>query len=163
MTGDGSCDEIYQVPTEVTLKAVLEGREYEWTRGRTSVKASRSTTQPRDICKVAEKMSLDSEAEYPVLIYQGAGRVWSQKREKSENIFKNKYARSVGYVDTLLEASNIKLLLNWCIKMEQVSWQKEQKIAEYEAVKNVLGVCRTKKEYLGIVLWYLNKKMKKSS
>lgn len=139
LTGDGSCDEIYQVPTEVTLKAVLEEKEYEWTRGRTSVKASRSTTQPRNICKVAEKMSLDSETEYPVLIYQGAGRVWSQKREKSENVFKNKYSRSVGYVDTLLEASNIKLLLNWCIKMEQVSWQKEQKIAEYEAVKKAVA------------------------
>lgn len=139
LTGDGSCNEIYQVPTEVVLKAVLDGEEYVWTRGRTSVNASRSTTQPRNICKAAEKMSLDSAAEYPVLIYQGAGRVWSQKREKTENLFKKKYSRSVGYVDTLLEASNIKLLLNWCIKMEQVSWQKGQSIAEYEAVKKAVS------------------------
>ena len=109
------------------------------TRGRTSVNASRSTIQPRDICKEAEKMSLNSEIEYPVLIYQGAGRVWSQKREKSENIFKKKYSRSAGYTDTLLEASNIKLLLNWCIKMEQVAWQKGHKIAEYEAVKKAVS------------------------
>ena len=139
LTGEGSCNEIYQVPTEVVLKAVLNGKEYEWTRGRTSVNASRSTIQPRDICKEAEKMSLNSEIEYPVLIYQGAGRVWSQKREKSENIFKKKYSRSAGYTDTLLEASNIKLLLNWCIKMEQVAWQKGHKIAEYEAVKKAVS------------------------
>lgn len=27
------------------------------------------------------------------------------------------------------------MLLNWCVRMEQVSWQKGRKIAEYEAVK----------------------------
>lgn len=139
LTGDGSCNERPQVPTEVTLNAVLDGNIYEWTRRRTSVNASRSTVQPRNICKKAEEMSLDSESEYPVLIYQGAGRVWSQKRDKSVNIFKKKYSRSAGYTDTLLEASNIKLLLNWCVKMEQISWQKEQRIAEYEAVKKAVA------------------------
>lgn len=138
-TGEGSCNEIYQVPTEVTLKAILDGEEYEWTRRRSSVKASRTTTYPRDICKIAEKISLDSNTEYPVLIYEGAGRVWSQKREKSQNIFKQKYSRTAGYIDTLLEASNIKLLLNWCIKMEQVSWQKGKYIVEYEAAKKAVS------------------------
>lgn len=139
LTGDGSCDEKYRVPTEVTLKTDLDGEEYVWTRGRISVNASRSTIQPRKICKKAEEISLDSQMEYPVLVYQGAGRVWSQKREKSENVFKRKYSRSAGYIDTLSEASNIKLLLNWCVKMEQVSWQKEQSIAEYEAVKKAVS------------------------
>lgn len=139
LTGDGSCNETYRVPIEVTIKADFDGEEYEWTRRRNSVSASRSTIQPRSICKKAEEMSLDSEAEYPVLIYEGAGRVWSQKREKSENVFKKKYPRSAGYIDTLLEASNIKLLLNWCVKMEQISWQKAQEIAEYEAVKRAVS------------------------
>lgn len=139
LVGDGSCDEKYKVPTEVYLKAILNGKEYEWTRGRNSIRASRSTIQPRDICKAAEQLFVDLKAEYPVLIYQGAGRVWSQKREKTENLFKPKYSRTVGYTDTLLEASNIKLLLNWCVKMEQVSWQKEQKIAEYEAAKKAVS------------------------
>jgi len=139
-TGDGSCDEIYQVPTEVSLTVEINGQDYPWTRGRTSVKASRSTIQPRTICKVAEKMSLDAETELPVLSYQGAGRNWSQKREKSDNIFnRKKYSRTVGYTDTLLEESNIKLLLNWCVKMENVSWQKQQTIAEYEAAKKAVS------------------------
>lgn len=139
LVGDGSCDEKYKVPTEVYLQVVLNGKRYEWTRGRNSIRASRSTIQPRDICKAAEQLLVDLKAEYPVLIYQGAGRVWSQKREKTENLFKQKYSRTVGYTDTLLEASNIKLLLNWCVKMEQVSWQKEQKIAEYEAAKKAVS------------------------
>ncbi len=50
------------------------------------------------------------------------------EREKQKNVFKKILQNKAGYIDTLYEASNIKLLLNWCIKMEQISWQKEQKI-----------------------------------
>ena len=78
-------------------------------------------------------MSNQIETELPLICYQSAGRVWSQKREKTENVFRTKYLRTVGYMDSLIEASNIKLLLNWCVKMEQVAWQKGKKIAEYEA------------------------------
>ena len=69
----------------------------------------------------------------------GAGRVWAQKREKAENVFRKQYFRTVGYTDTLVEASNIKLLLNWCARMEQIPWQKEMKISEYEAVKKAVA------------------------
>ena len=31
-TGDGSCDEIYQVPTEVSLTVEINGQDYPWTR-----------------------------------------------------------------------------------------------------------------------------------
>ena len=75
LTGDGSCDEIYEVPTEVVLKADINGENIEWIRRRTSIKASRSTIQPRKICKVAEEMSVNPDAEYQILNYQGAGRV----------------------------------------------------------------------------------------
>lgn len=138
-TGEGSCDETYCVPIEVRLKAKFNGEEFEWTRGRSSVKASRSTVRPRKICKAAERISMDESAEYPILVYEGAGRVWSQRREKTENVFRTKYSRTVGYMDALLEASNMKLLLNWCVKMEQVSWKKEVPIAEYEAAKKAVS------------------------
>ena len=65
--------------------------------------------------------------------------MWSQKRDKVQDVFRKRYTRTVGYTDTLSEASNIKLLLNWCVKMEQVAWQKETKIAEYEAVKKAVS------------------------
>ena len=73
--------------------------------------------------------------------------IWVQeeyglRREKVENIFRKQYFRTVGYTDALHDASNIKLFLNWCVKMEQVAWQKEKKIAEYEAVKRLfLTLC----------------------
>ena len=139
LTGDGSCNENYQTPTEVSLVSVINGENFEWTRSRSSVKSSRTTTMPKTIVKYAESLQLNSKAELPIISLQGAGRVWSQKREKVTNIFKAKYLRTAGYTDALEDASNIKLLLNWCIKMEQVGWQKGKAIAEYEAVKQAVA------------------------
>lgn len=137
--GDGSVSKKHFVPVEVSMNVDLYGEQIAWTRSRNSIKASRSTIQPRDICRMAEKMAEDDNTELPILAYLGAGRVWAQKREKSENVFRKQYFRTVGYTDTLVEASNIKLLLNWCARMEQISWQKEMKIAEYEAVKKTVA------------------------
>lgn len=133
--GDGSYGKKHHVPVEVVLTVDLYGKSFEWLRGKNSIKASRSTIQPRDVCKEAERMAEDVKVELPVLAYLGAGRVWTQKKEKAENVFRKQYFRTVGYIDALVEASSVKLLMNWCVKMEQVAWQKEEKIAEYEAVK----------------------------
>lgn len=137
--GDGSYDRTYVMPVEVSMEAVLDGEKFRWTRGKSSINASRSTTQPRDICRKAEKMAEDNSTEFPVLVYLSAGRVWSQRRERTENIFRKQYFRAVGYTDALIDASSVKLLLNWCMKMEMVAWQKEKKIAEYEAVKQAVA------------------------
>lgn len=137
--GDGSYNKKYHVPTEVSIVADIYGKIYEWKRGKNSIKASRSTVQPRDVCKAAETMAENDEKELPIIAYIGAGRVWRQMREKWENPFRTQYFRTTGYTDTLIEASNEKLLMNWCVKMEQISWQKEKKIAEYEAVKNAVA------------------------
>lgn len=137
--GYASYNKKYEVPVEVTMNVNLYGKEIAWTRKRNSVNASRSTVQPRDICKKAEEIANNDLRELPILAYLGAGRVWSQKREKSVNVFRKKYFRTVGYTDSLLEASNIKLLLNWCAKMEQLEWKKEMKIPEYEAVKKAVA------------------------
>ena len=136
---DGSYNKRSIIPTEVTLKANVDGKIYEWMRGRKDINISRSTICPRDICKKAEWMANEENKELPILAYLGAGRVWSQKKEKVENVFRKQYFRTVGYTDALHDASNIKLLLNWCVKMEQVAWQKERKISEYEAVKKAVS------------------------
>lgn len=133
--GDGSYDKKIVVPAEVYLHAEIDGCECEWLRGRNNIKVSRSTVQPKNISKMAGEMANEKNRELPILAYLGAGRVWSQRKERVENVFRKQYFRTVGYTDALHDASNNKLLLNWCVKMEQVSWQKEMKIAEYEAVK----------------------------
>lgn len=139
LLGDGSYDEKMIMPMEVEMTAIIDGRRYDWVRSRSSLNASRSTINPRKICKKAEEMSLAENVELPLVSYQSAARMWSQRREKAENVFRKSYYRTVGYMDALVDASNIKLLLNWCVKMEQVSWQKSVRISEYEAVKKVVA------------------------
>ena len=134
-TGDGSYNKKYIVPVGVSVEAEIDGEAFRWTRNKESIKASRSTIQPCDICKRAEMMASQDMTELPILAYLGAGRVWSQKKEKANEVFSKQYYRTVGYTDALLEASNIKLLLNWCVKMEMTAWKKNLQIAEYEAVK----------------------------
>lgn len=140
-TGDGSCTMQAILPTEVTLIVKMKDRAQPviWTRGRSSVQASRSTIRPREIAGIAEIISNQPEAELPLLCYESAGRVWSQKRERSINVFRSKYLRTVGYLDALADESNIKLLLNWCMRMEQIGWQKGVKISEYEAAKKAVA------------------------
>ncbi len=139
LLGDGAIDEKQIVPIEVEIDALVDGEQYVWTRSRKSVKESRTTIQPRDIVQKAELMSQDESSKLPLILYESAARVWSQKRRRTEDVFRKNYFRSVGYTDALVDDSNIKLLLNWCVKMEQVSWQKEKKISEYEAVKKAVG------------------------
>lgn len=139
-TGDGTLAAKYQLPTQVTLTVDMDnGDVFTWTRGRTSTNASRSTIQPRDIVKYAENISNKENSILPLISYQSAGRVWTQKREKNKKVSRKKNLRTYGYNDALIDASNTKLLLNWCLKMEQVSWQKKQSIAEYEASKKAVA------------------------
>lgn len=141
LMGEGSFDIRYETPVMVSCVAEVEGEEYEWTRRKKSVSAaSRGTVEPRTICTVANKMARDADGQLPVLSYQSAARTWMQKREQTENVFDSDFRRTAGYKNCLDEASDQKMLLNWCAKMEQVSWQKKKPIAEYEAVKNALSV-----------------------
>lgn len=138
--GEGAYVVQYQLPTQISLKVEIEDAgEYSWTRSKNSLKPGKGTTQPRNIVRLAEDISNSVGTILPIVSYQGAGRVWAQKKEATENVFRDKYLRTVGYVEALEESSSIKMLLNWCVKMEQVSWQKNQKIAEYEAVKRAVA------------------------
>lgn len=139
LTGEGSCECIYRVPVEIEMHANIGDSEYRWMRTRTSVNSSRSTIQPRDIVRKAEEIASDESSELPILIYEAAGRVWEQKKQKAENPFGKKIVRTIGYMDTLLEASNIKMLRNWCIKMEMSEFKFKKEIAEYEAAKKAVS------------------------
>lgn len=139
VTGEGNCECHYKVPVEVEMQARFGDEEYQWVRTRTSVNSSRSTIKPRDIVKLAEQLSSDGNSELPVLIYEAAGRVWEQKRQKVENPFGKRIVRTIGYMDALFEASNIKMLRNWCIKMELSEYQLKKEISEYEAAKKAVA------------------------
>ncbi len=69
LSGEGSCNQIPNMPVEIQLQAVIDGIEYCWNRRKNSMNAYKSTVQPRDIVILAEKMSASDEIELPVLRY----------------------------------------------------------------------------------------------
>jgi len=137
LTGDGSINIKQAYPVKVECIATLEQQEYMWVRQKKTPKG-RTTVEPRDISRVSKEMLDDTEQIAPLINYQSAARMWAQKREKITNIFRENYTRSVGYIDCLAEESNAKMLLNWCKRMEEISWQEDKKISEYEAVKDAI-------------------------
>lgn len=140
LNGVNSYDCVYRIPVVLELTAQFEdGEEIKWKRVKSSLAAGRSSTLPNSIAKKAEKISNTPDTPLPIINYQGASRIWDQKKESTDNIFRKQYSRTVGYADCLNEASDLKLLLNWCLKMEQIAWQRSTTIAEYEAVKDAVG------------------------
>lgn len=136
--GDATYNLKPQTPVTVTTTATINGNAMTWTRRKSSLHASRSTIEPRDITKLASERSMDDDAVLPIINYQGASRMWTEKRNKSKDVFQG-MSRYLGYLDSLSPESSNKLLLNWCRAMEQISWQEDKKIAEYEAVKNAVA------------------------
>ncbi len=130
-SGSLECD--YSVPVEVTLVASIEGINIpvRWIMSRTSIHASKSSIQPKDTSAILRRLAKKTEIDLPVISVQGVGRACSQRLEKTENIFRKKYARTVGYMDTLSNSTNLRFLFNWCSKLEQT--------VEYQAAMNAVS------------------------
>lgn len=138
--GEGSFNKRYMTPISVECVANVENELVEWTRRKNSIRASRSTVEPRTICKKAFKMANEKEHILPIINYQSTARMWMQKREPVEDVFSKKFYRTVGYVGCLQEASNIKMLMNWVRHMEKMEWKRKETIGEYQGVKK--AVCK---------------------
>jgi len=138
--GEGSFNKRYMTPVSVECEAIIENENYEWIRRKNSLKASRSTVEPRAICKKAYQMANTGEHILPVLSYQSTARMWMQKREAVEDVFSKKFYRTVGYEGCLQEASNIKMLMHWVRHMEKMEWKRKETIGEYYGVKK--AVCK---------------------
>lgn len=163
LTGTGSSNIAYKTP--ICVRACLElniGDEnntdihlFEFSRQKKSIKSSRTTVEPRDICRAAQIMAGNPHSILPVISYQSFSRVSNQKKDKWENPFSDDYSRVIGYVDCLEEAANDKMMTNWCKKMEQIAWQQEKPILEYEIVKKaVLNFMRFMQNDEKIVVYY---------
>lgn len=140
LLGDGSNTIKYKTPVKVECDLKIEEEAFHFVRQKKSVKSSRSTVEPRDICKKAALMTENSSTVLPVISYQGISRIANQKREGWVDVFKSDFSRAVAYIDCLGEASNMKQMTNWFARMEQISWQEDKRIAEYEIVKKAVGI-----------------------
>lgn len=153
LQGDGAYEPQYSWP-HIDMSAEVAGCSYEWERAKDSYGAQTKTV-PRDICHLAEQMVADTRAILPVICYQSAGRVWSQKRKKQTSAFsRKKSSRIVGYIDCVTDESSMKLMLEWCSRMEQIAWQTEKPVREYEAVKKAVAAAMTRLESAPVDIFY---------
>ncbi len=159
--GDGSVDEKLNLPVEIDIDAVVDGEGFHWTRRRNGLKSDVTTTLQTDISKKAEEMSQREDVELPIVLYEGTERTWTENMAKTGNTQPNNYYRAAGYDNALTGKANAKQLLDWCVKMEMVSWQKERKIAEYEAVKNTVALFMHEMDQNGEYKVFYDKQMGK--
>lgn len=151
--GDGAYVPQYNWP-QVCMTADINGKVYSWSREKRRASAQ-TTTTPRDICHLAEKLVYDPQSVLPVISYQSAARVWAQKRKKQYDVaIRIKLDRSAGYIDCVSDESSIKTMLDWCSKMEQIAWQKGKPVREYEAVKKAVSLAMGKIECQDIYVFY---------
>lgn len=153
LQGDGAYEPQYSWP-HIDMNAEVAGSPYAWERAKDSYGAQ-TKTMPRDICHLAEQMVADTSAVLPVICYQSAGRVWSQKRKKQTSTFaRKKSSRIAGYIDCVTDESSMKLMLEWCSRMEQIAWQTDKPVREYEAVKQAVATAMTKLEGASVAIFY---------
>lgn len=142
--GDASFNIQHKFPVEVECSVLLNNKHYLWTRRKKSLFASRSTVEPREIARVSKELVQADTSILPIINYQGALRTWG-KGKTDNNLFKgDKLSRTSGYIDSLNPGSDNRLLLSWCSRMEQISWQEDKKIEEYESVKKAVSMFMSK-------------------
>lgn len=147
--GDGSVDKKLHLPVDVEIEAVIDGEKCRWVRRRTSLTSDVTSTMQYAVSKKAEEMSQQEDTELPVILYESTERALKKKSGRVLNHSENNYYRSAGYDNALSGSPNVELLLEWCVKMEMVSWQHERKIAEYEAAKRAVALFMHEMELQG--------------
>lgn len=86
--GDGAYEPENHWP-RVDMTVELHDKTYQWERSKESYRAQTKTI-PRDICHATEQLTASPQAILPIICYQSAARVWSQKRKKQANTFSRK-------------------------------------------------------------------------
>lgn len=153
LQGDGAYEPKLHWPC-VKMTAEMQGAVYQWERSKENSRAQTKTI-PRDICRLAEDLTDDPHTPLPVVCYQSAARVWSQKRKKQKSTFlRKKSNRTAGYIDCMSDESSMKMMLEWCSRMEQIAWQTEKPVREYEAVKNAVALAMTQMEGEPVKVFY---------
>jgi len=138
-----------QYPVEITAMGKIDGQKITWKRslngenGNTTVKDAKDMT---DIAKGYQQRMRNGDATLalPIIAYYGAGRLWDYHRKKKTDTFKNS-ARTNGYIDSLDETANIKLMMNWFKKKTIQKLQKNLKGlaggTELAAVHDAMATC----------------------
>lgn len=140
--GDASTEIIYHNPTEVSCDLYFKEKFYHWTRSRKDETPKLNTKMDeKEICRDFVKMTNDSKQVLPLLSFESEARVWQNRREDFGKELKKKLNdRRCGYIGCLDYSLDVKGILSWCLKMEMEAFHRGQKVAEYEAFKEIVAV-----------------------
>ena len=144
--GDGTYISEPQFPCSLICEGELDNETILWKRSINKKEGRTDRVNAKQIIELATELQycITQEKEQdiilPVISYQGAGRLYSQKREKWTNPFeKQSLSRFMGYTDCLEAESNIKLFVNWLRKMTLISLQKSKPIGELTATLEAIS------------------------
>ncbi|WP_051330800.1 AAA family ATPase [Aneurinibacillus terranovensis] len=139
--GDATVTKERQVPVTIESTGTINEREIVWTRSREKVQNGRtSRTKAKLISQYAQELqrkirNKDQDVVLPIISYQSAGRLFSQKKNKWYDPFKKEdLSRFIGYTDCLEAESNIKLFVNWLRRMTTIQLQKNIIVGELTSV-----------------------------
>lgn len=134
-----------QYPVEIKACGFVDEQPADWARVLTSAKSRGGFASAKKITQIADEyqkrlQSGDTTLILPIISYYGTGRLWSQHKEKKNDIFE-KNTRNNGYVDSLDGAANDKLMMRWFQKMTIQQFQRLEQIPAYVAVCNAMEKC----------------------
>ena len=136
----------YKTPVEIGCRMDIDGKKFQWVRRRKDeLPNSKTLIENKDVVKYAQEVTNDLSASLPLLCFQSEARVWQTRRSDFGTELKKKLNdRRCGYIGCLDYSLDIKGIKEWCLKMELAAFQKNAKIGEYEAFKDIVAVVMQK-------------------
>ena len=141
-----------QYPVTVKASAVLNSGSIEWSRSLNKSTGSTTVGDAKEMIELGIRFQEhlrrgDKELILPVIAYYGTGRLWDYHREKQSDVFESNN-RINGYVDCVDGTANIKLMMNWFLKMTVQKYQNQElgldNPPELEAVYSAMETCYRK-------------------
>ena len=141
-----------QYPVTVKASAVLNSGSIEWSRSLNKSTGSTTVGDAKEMIELGIRFQEhlrrgDKELILPVIAYYGTGRLWDYHREKQSDVFESNN-RINGYVDCVDGTANIKLMMNWFLKMTVQKYQNHElgldNPPELEAVYSAMETCYCK-------------------
>lgn len=138
-----------QYPVDVSAIAQTYTQRKKWKRSLNTPNGKTTIIDAKDIIDLGINLQNDirkgnKNIILPIIAYYGTGRLWDYHREKQSNVFE-KNNRLNGYVNCVDGTANIKLMMNWFMKMTIEKYQNQEvglgAIPELEAVYSAMEEC----------------------
>lgn len=138
--GDAATGVTYHTPVSIECQLRVGDEVYRWKRSRVDLENSHTKIDNRDICKWMNTITNQIDSILPLLSFQSAARAWRVKRGDFGKEMKKKLDdRRCGYIGCLDYSLDVKVIQEWCLKMELAAFQKRKLITEYELFKCMIS------------------------